>query len=61
MTSILTTVLDGAFWVADTVDDLLVEAARGFAAAAPMIGDPCPDLSASACGQDRAGVLAARS
>ena len=44
MNRILISVFDGALWVADTLDDILVEAALGFGAAVPLIagrvGDP---------------------
>ncbi|XYD08040.1 hypothetical protein R1A27_23780 [Methylobacterium sp. NMS12] len=46
MNRILTSVLDGAVWVADALDDLLVEAALGFGAAAPLIADPSGDPTA---------------
>jgi len=37
MNRFLTSVVDGAEWVADTLDDILVEAALGFGAAVPLI------------------------
>ncbi|SEN21833.1 hypothetical protein SAMN02799625_00971 [Methylobacterium sp. UNC300MFChir4.1] len=43
MTRILTSVLDSAVWVADALDDILVEAALGFGAAVPLIADPSGD------------------
>jgi hypothetical protein len=47
MHAFLSSVRDGALWVADTLDDLLVEAALGFGAAAPIIadraGEPVPE------------------
>ncbi|KIU37205.1 hypothetical protein SR39_01520 [Methylobacterium radiotolerans] len=47
MNRFLTSVVDGAEWVADTLDDILVEAALGFGAAVPLIVDPSGDPPAS--------------
>ncbi|KAA0124731.1 hypothetical protein CIW48_05650 [Methylobacterium sp. P1-11] len=43
MNRILISVFDGALWVADTLDDILVEAALGFGAAVPFIADSSGD------------------
>lgn len=43
MNRILISVFDGALWVADTLDDILVEAALGFGAAVPLIADSSGD------------------
>ncbi|MGU3464416.1 hypothetical protein ACLBXO_06140 [Methylobacterium sp. C33D] len=47
MNRILTSVLDGAVWIADALDDILAEAALGFGAAVPLIADPSGDPSAT--------------
>jgi hypothetical protein len=40
MHTITMSILDGALRIADTLDDWLAEAIRGFGAAAPVAADP---------------------
>ncbi|WP_187294307.1 hypothetical protein [Methylobacterium sp. B1] len=43
MRQILWSVFDGALWAADTLDDILVQAALSFGAVAPFVAEPSGD------------------